>query len=471
MTSAVAAEGAARAEAEDSAPHQQKNKRVGAAIVVDCTGDTEEEDSAAPPETGRRSKRLASQGARDASEHVLTYPALGAKSSISLLAGDVARLRPEPKSQVVNPEALQFNDSLVDFWLMYVQHVILKGNPRLQERCHFLNAFFYKHLRRLHNENLKNRRLSSATGRGRQLLTEALARKHWAEALSKVFRSDYVHVPVHEERMGGHWTLAIMCFPALAVTRAVETGVLVPDKMPAFIVEESKRQERELAEANGVASPCILFLDSAVEHCKKALFPTLRAFLAEGYLRLDPGARCVDIAAGPEEAPTAAPAEESRAPTPAPAADRTPPEPPSRQRRGRRRMAAKARRDKARSPTSWLSGRTMPQHVCRHVPQQDNSYDCGTGTVRGRAPVAVCPLKRRVARQVASWSTLSSCSPQIRRRTFRHRYGAIWPVAQRSGTVELTYHAPAALQGRSGRHAQPGVVQGGGHRAQAPDDG
>ncbi|RDL36391.1 uncharacterized protein BP5553_05743 [Venustampulla echinocandica] len=84
------------------------------------------------------------------------------------------------------------NDSLINFYIRWLQHGLEKSRPDLAKRIYFQNSFFYERL------------TSSAKGR-RGINYEAVQR--WTAKVD-LFEKDYIVVPVCENL---HWYVAIIC--------------------------------------------------------------------------------------------------------------------------------------------------------------------------------------------------------------------------------------------------------------------
>ncbi|KAJ1629817.1 hypothetical protein T492DRAFT_108006 [Pavlovales sp. CCMP2436] len=231
----------------------------------------------------RRSSRQAKNVRADPNEVLLTFPSHG-RGAVALTRADIARLGgPEALSLglggssglaavaagsdrgtfVLDGEHLRFNDNLVDFWLKYVELETLGAGgfgggsgvlaARLaSERSLFLNTFFMKRVRKAHATNLQRAR---ETGQSRTSLAHTLATKRLRAQLLRLFQSDFVYIPVHEERLGGHWTLAIICFPALAISKAAGEGALPPSLVTTVREMQQDPLRRESGAAAGTSGP------------------------------------------------------------------------------------------------------------------------------------------------------------------------------------------------------------------------
>ncbi|RKP37871.1 hypothetical protein BJ085DRAFT_10093, partial [Dimargaris cristalligena] len=66
---------------------------------------------------------------------LLVYPFSGIKS-VSITRSDTSRLRPEE----------YLNDTIIEFYLKYLQDRLRESNPDLVNQVHFFNSFFYSQL-------------------------------------------------------------------------------------------------------------------------------------------------------------------------------------------------------------------------------------------------------------------------------------------------------------------------------------
>ncbi|KAL9126489.1 MAG: hypothetical protein Q9217_004471 [Psora testacea] len=116
----------------------------------------------------------------------LTYPKIGKKKA-TVDWVDLERL----------DEGEFLNDTLVTFYMRYLEHKIEQQNPGLAERIYFFSTFFYERL--------------TSTMKGKKEINYGAVQK-WTRTVD-IFTYDYVVVPINEQ---AHWYLAIICnLPAL----------------------------------------------------------------------------------------------------------------------------------------------------------------------------------------------------------------------------------------------------------------
>jgi len=111
----------------------------------------------------------------------LTYPKTGKKRAIVEWT-DLGRL----------DEGEFFNDTLIEFYLRYLQHQIETERPDLAKKIHFFNTFFYKNL--------------THKGKGQRRSNYELVER-WTHG-DEIFTKDYVVVPINE---AFHWYVVIIC--------------------------------------------------------------------------------------------------------------------------------------------------------------------------------------------------------------------------------------------------------------------
>ncbi|BFZ60040.1 hypothetical protein YB2330_001062 [Saitoella coloradoensis] len=111
---------------------------------------------------------------------ILTYPPGG--SGITLYNDDLDRL----------DDGEFLNDSIIDFYLKYLQQRILSSNPDRAKEIHMFNTFFYKRLR-------DKDKFGNKPGYDNV--------KKWTAKVD-LFRTKYVVVPVNENL---HWYVALIC--------------------------------------------------------------------------------------------------------------------------------------------------------------------------------------------------------------------------------------------------------------------
>ena len=116
----------------------------------------------------------------------LTYPEMGKKKA-TVDWVDLERL----------DEGEMLNDTLVTFYMRYLEHQVEQQSPDLAKRIYFFSTFFYERL------------TSSIKGR-KEINYEAVQK--WTRSVD-IFTYDYIVVPINEQ---AHWYLAVICnLPAL----------------------------------------------------------------------------------------------------------------------------------------------------------------------------------------------------------------------------------------------------------------
>ena len=139
-----------------------------------------------------------------------------AKYPLRITYGNLRRLR-QSTGKVSVPETLLLKDEVVNFYCKYLQdgppkepsHCarLLPGlDAMTRKRVHIFDTYFLTKLRDL---------LSKKKDLSRLL--------RWVGDVD-LFDKDFLFVPVHEPRMSGHWCLAVVCFPGLAVKRATDSA-------------------------------------------------------------------------------------------------------------------------------------------------------------------------------------------------------------------------------------------------------
>lgn len=111
----------------------------------------------------------------------LTFPKTGKKKAIVEWT-DLGRL----------DEGEFFNDTLIEFYLRYLQHQIETEKPELAKKIHFFNTFFFKNL--------------THKGKGQTRSNYKLVER-WTHG-DEIFTKDYVIVPINEDC---HWYVVIIC--------------------------------------------------------------------------------------------------------------------------------------------------------------------------------------------------------------------------------------------------------------------
>ena len=128
-------------------------------------------------------------------DKLLTYPGAGHSRRITIYKDTVSCLQPE----------LFLNDTIIEFYLLYIYHGILTQTQR--DQVHIFNTFFYTKL----TNNLNS-----------LLTAQNMEEKHslvskWTKNVD-LFEKDFILIPIHDH---AHWLLAIICYPSLAGREAV----------------------------------------------------------------------------------------------------------------------------------------------------------------------------------------------------------------------------------------------------------
>mmetsp|Transcript_12229 Transcript_12229/g.35161 ORF Transcript_12229/g.35161 Transcript_12229/m.35161 type:complete len:1059 (-) Transcript_12229:389-3565(-) len=197
------------------------SKQPAQARVVISLIDSDEEDESRPVKkecVKRRSRRISAHQQKPDDEVMLTWSMGGADAGFkasdkfNITWGDFRRLSlPDGRR---GAEQLLLNDTIVDWYLKYVElHVLGGGSPereRQRMRTHIFSSFFLKRLRgALEQKDPSKREMQLAS-----LLK-------WVQHVD-LFEKDLLIVPVHEARLGGHWSLAVICFSGLVVQNGLE---------------------------------------------------------------------------------------------------------------------------------------------------------------------------------------------------------------------------------------------------------
>ena len=248
------------------------SKQPAQARVVISLIDSDEEDESRPVKkecVKRRSRRISAHQQKPDDEVMLTWSMGGADAGFkasdkfNITWGDFRRLSlPDGRR---GAEQLLLNDTIVDWYLKYVElHVLGGGSPereRQRMRTHIFSSFFLKRLRgALEQKDPSKREMQLAsllkwvqvrqptcqspscvdrlgrypilqpqrfgpvlrpTGNIPPLLhVLRLHRPHRQHV--DLFEKDLLIVPVHEARLGGHWSLAVICFSGLVVQNGLE---------------------------------------------------------------------------------------------------------------------------------------------------------------------------------------------------------------------------------------------------------
>ncbi|KAG0202254.1 hypothetical protein BGX28_005168 [Mortierella sp. GBA30] len=110
---------------------------------------------------------------------------------IEVRVGDMERLK----------DGELLNDTLIEFGLKYVRSNIEARNPKLADKTHIFNSFFYQ-------------KLISKPGKGMASSYDAV--KSWTNK-TDLFSKKFIIIPIHEK---DHWYLAIIANPGLLLTDA-----------------------------------------------------------------------------------------------------------------------------------------------------------------------------------------------------------------------------------------------------------
>mmetsp|Transcript_19898 Transcript_19898/g.60361 ORF Transcript_19898/g.60361 Transcript_19898/m.60361 type:complete len:1122 (+) Transcript_19898:164-3529(+) len=182
---------------------------------------------------------------RNLTATVLVYPNDQSKDAITLTKEELWRLS--------HNEFL--NDSLVDFYLKFIQDRMKRDAPDVLEKCHFFNSFFYKRL-------LQTMGKKPGGGNGNDRREAYKLVRRWTK--TDLFSKEYIFVPINESL---HWSLVIICRPgeyvekrmlsqeAVSLHRPGELAPLAdgsPTVRPALTDDLAYRDELGLL-ANGLA--------------------------------------------------------------------------------------------------------------------------------------------------------------------------------------------------------------------------
>lgn len=167
----------------------------------------------------KREKYSVKYGLGDPWKKPLTYPKVG-KKKITVEWSDLERL----------DEGEFLNDSLISFYLRYLEQRLEEERPELAKRTYFFNTFFFATLTNTH--------------KGRKCFNYEGVQK-WTRSVD-LFTYDYIIVPINEQ---AHWYLAIICnLPALdrdlpmpedEATSPLEDGRAIPKQGPGQTEERA----------------------------------------------------------------------------------------------------------------------------------------------------------------------------------------------------------------------------------------
>ncbi|KAJ1658635.1 hypothetical protein IWQ61_002166 [Dispira simplex] len=143
----------------------------------------------------RRSSRLS---LRVDHRPLFVFPFSGVKS-VTITTTDVPRL-----------DAGEYlNDSIIEFYLKFLQVNLQRDSPELADQIHIFNTFFYPQL------TAKSARKLHPTCYDRV--------KSWTTKVN-IFNKRFIFIPIHEK---AHWYLALVCNPG-CLTRAKDTAESSP---------------------------------------------------------------------------------------------------------------------------------------------------------------------------------------------------------------------------------------------------
>ncbi|KAJ1973494.1 hypothetical protein H4R34_005058, partial [Dimargaris verticillata] len=157
------------------------------------------------------------------SQRLFIYPFSGVKS-VTVTTHDLYRLN----------DGEYLNDSVIEFYLKYLQERLVATNPELAADVHIFNTFFYPQLVARSNRMGLNLLISlnpyfnmCAFFRIGQILlalvgslaTECYDRvKSWTSKVD-IFKKRFIIIPIHDR---AHWFLALIVNPGLMVSEAVD---------------------------------------------------------------------------------------------------------------------------------------------------------------------------------------------------------------------------------------------------------
>ena len=110
------------------------------------------------------------------------------------------------------------NDQCVDFYLKYLQcETLAQQLPKILERVHIFNSFFYQKLAQKHDQECAMDTSSAAHARV----------KTWTKNVD-IFAKDFLLIPIHRDV---HWSLIVVCNPSGKPGEAREPFLLHLDSM------------------------------------------------------------------------------------------------------------------------------------------------------------------------------------------------------------------------------------------------
>ncbi|KAJ1982586.1 hypothetical protein H4R35_000212 [Dimargaris xerosporica] len=182
----------------------------------------ETQDIISPAEAEfRRLKALIENGSDcdiDDELKLFIYPFSGIKS-VTVTTHDLYRLN----------DGEYLNDSVIEFYLKYLQERLVATNPELAANVHIFNTFFYPQLVAKSNKTLA---------------AECYDRvKSWTSKVD-IFKKRYIIIPIHER---AHWYLALIVNPGLMVSEAVDEESTPSSSLQPPTTPDSTKQSCEAA--------------------------------------------------------------------------------------------------------------------------------------------------------------------------------------------------------------------------------
>lgn len=151
----------------------------------------------------------------------LTYPRNGKKRA-TVNFDDLSRLDDD--------EFL--NDSIIAFFMRYLEHYLEQEQPAIAKRTHFFNSYFYEKLR----QNPKDKKSINYEGV-----------KKWTDKIG-LFNRDFIVVPVNENL---HWYLAIICnLSWFKLSQKDKDAADVPDVVDQSLVDLTPAPEPDTVMEN-----------------------------------------------------------------------------------------------------------------------------------------------------------------------------------------------------------------------------
>lgn len=225
------------------------------------------------PPVGHTEQQMDTDVMEQDTRTLLVWPPAPAQASITLSYADLECLKPE--------EFL--NDSIIDFYLLYIQHKLLADSP-LRDKMHLFNSFFYKALtaptKKGPRKDPTAKKLTNIEKMHQQV-------KGWSRSID-LFSKDFIIVPINEHQ---HWYLAIICFPWLEKPIYNTVGWAGASRRSERMDTDDTADEKDIdgvltrhAEHQTVAPipqrPCILMFDSLVANGRNRVVQNIRNYLA-----------------------------------------------------------------------------------------------------------------------------------------------------------------------------------------------